>query len=251
MKIPEIKNGIEILKENVDRISSGIDEVDRILKGGFRVGHLTEIYGHPGSGKTQLCLQLCIKCVEDKKCGALFIDTEGGYLSKRLLNMGINWDVWANIHYVRISKDVNELMDFVDNLEENIKNSGKTIKLIVLDSVAFHFRFLSDALKRTKLLNEFGLKLQKCCYYLNIAVKNYFNLKFITTNHTTANIGGHNGGPYIATLGENWGNFIDTRILLTLTKTGERFMAIEKSNSVRENVVKFDIFNGKIQKKLL
>ena len=34
--------------------------LDGILGGGIPIGQITEIYGQPGVGKTQLCMQLCV-----------------------------------------------------------------------------------------------------------------------------------------------------------------------------------------------
>lgn len=44
---------------NLTRVSSGLEEVDRVLGGGFVNGSLTLIGGEPGIGKSTLILQLC------------------------------------------------------------------------------------------------------------------------------------------------------------------------------------------------
>ena len=41
------------------RISLGSEHLDAVLNGGVRTRGITEITGRAGSGKTQICLQLC------------------------------------------------------------------------------------------------------------------------------------------------------------------------------------------------
>lgn len=66
----------EILK-----ISSGCAAVDAILGGGYETRSITEMYGEFRSGKTQLCLTLCVTCQLPPENGGAagkvaFIDTE-------------------------------------------------------------------------------------------------------------------------------------------------------------------------------
>ena len=46
-------------KKEYTRVSSGLEEIDRVLGGGFVDGSLTLIGGEPGIGKSTLILQLC------------------------------------------------------------------------------------------------------------------------------------------------------------------------------------------------
>lgn len=68
---------------NERNLSSGVDSLDRILKGGFRVGVVTEIVGRAGVGKTQLAMQLCIIAGLNRK-GSIYIDTENKLNLSRL-----------------------------------------------------------------------------------------------------------------------------------------------------------------------
>ena len=46
---------------NKEYIKTGSAELDRLLGGkGVETGAITEFYGHSGSGKTQICLSLCL-----------------------------------------------------------------------------------------------------------------------------------------------------------------------------------------------
>jgi RecA/RadA recombinase len=66
--------------------ASGIPSLDRNLKGGFRVGSITEIVGRPGSGKTQLAMQLCLQVAKEGMAAA-YIDTEGKFSLDRFCEM--------------------------------------------------------------------------------------------------------------------------------------------------------------------
>ena len=59
-----------------DAISTGCEPVDELLGGGFERGTVTQVYGPPAAGKTNLALS---GAVEAAAAGgtAVYIDTEG------------------------------------------------------------------------------------------------------------------------------------------------------------------------------
>lgn len=57
----------DISVEDDDRISTGIEELDRVLGGGLVAGSLTLVGGDPGIGKSTLLLQVCRNLSESKK----------------------------------------------------------------------------------------------------------------------------------------------------------------------------------------
>lgn len=56
-------------------IPSDVALLDQSLRGGFRVGSITEIVGRAGVGKTQLAMQLCVVATR-MGYGSVFVDTE-------------------------------------------------------------------------------------------------------------------------------------------------------------------------------
>jgi RecA/RadA recombinase len=44
---------------SIERISTGCKNLDALLGGGIETKAVTEFYGEPGSGKTQICHALC------------------------------------------------------------------------------------------------------------------------------------------------------------------------------------------------
>ncbi|BGP27833.1 DNA-repair protein XRCC3 [Rhodotorula toruloides] len=100
--------------------TTGDEGLDSLLGGGIRVGSLTELAGQSSSGKTNLCLQLCITVQLSRSMrglggGALFITSEGKVPSTRLFELAEHyssldetdekdetrrtaWDFLDNIH---------------------------------------------------------------------------------------------------------------------------------------------------------
>jgi len=66
--------------------TSGSQEIDKLLDGGFRAGRVVEVYGSSGSGKTQLAMQAALH-VAARGERAVFIDTEGAFRPERVLAM--------------------------------------------------------------------------------------------------------------------------------------------------------------------
>ncbi|KAJ8291629.1 DNA repair protein XRCC3 [Rhodotorula toruloides] len=97
--------------------TTGDEGVDLLLGGGIRVGSLTELAGQSSSGKTNLCLQLCVTVQLPRSQGglgggALLITSEGKVPSTRLFELAEHyssldgtgetsrsaWDFLDNIH---------------------------------------------------------------------------------------------------------------------------------------------------------
>ena len=83
---------------NKEYIKTGSAELDRLLGGkGVETGAITEFYGHSGSGKTQICLSLCLMAQQlhpDNK--AIYIDTEGKFRPERIAQIAHKKGMDAN-----------------------------------------------------------------------------------------------------------------------------------------------------------
>jgi DNA repair protein RadB len=111
---------------------------DQILNGGLESKTVTQFYGPPASGKTNLCLLAMVRCVEQGK-KAIFIDTEGGHSVERLKQIaGIDWKkVLENSYFYEpiCFSDQQFVVDKLDYLME------QDIGLIVLDSAVAFYRY--------------------------------------------------------------------------------------------------------------
>ena len=72
------------MRKTVLRLTSGSKALDKILAGGLETQTITEFYGEYGSGKSQMCHQLCINVQLPPEKGGLnggvlYVDTENTF----------------------------------------------------------------------------------------------------------------------------------------------------------------------------
>jgi len=221
--------------------------LDDMLGGGVRINQITEFCGVPGCGKTQICMQLCVDVTIPNAFGgieghALYIDTEGSFSGIRVRDMaqgvrnnlakvchsrrlehsektrdlqadalkefGEVDDILSRIHYCRVHNH-SEQVAVILTLEKYLA-SHPEVRLVVIDSVAFHFRQeFADMAQRTRLLNSLGQTLNRVATSCDVAV--------VVTNQMTTKVSGSNGSHLVAALGEAWSHSITSRVLVERT----------------------------------
>ncbi|MCK4669315.1 DNA repair and recombination protein RadA, partial [Candidatus Bathyarchaeota archaeon] len=84
----------ELLKmhQNVLRLTTGSQALDELLGGGLETQTITEFYGAFGSGKSQVCHQLCVNVQLPPEKGGLdgsvlYVDTENTFRTERIVQM--------------------------------------------------------------------------------------------------------------------------------------------------------------------
>ena len=88
-----IKDKVEVDNaEDMDKIPTGIDLLDTISGGGFRLGNFSMIVGQPGSFKSTLVAQIIAHNQKINKGEMLcvYYDTEAAMTTKRLSQLGVN-----------------------------------------------------------------------------------------------------------------------------------------------------------------
>ena len=118
-------------------VSSGCSDFDGFLKGGYKKGEVSLIYGVAATGKTTLGMLASVE--EAKKGRVFFLDTEGGFSVDRVEQMcrEETSKVLENI-FILSAKDFDEQEEKV-NLLVNILGRVKT-SLIVVDTLGMHYR---------------------------------------------------------------------------------------------------------------
>jgi len=130
------------INENVEYITTGSSELNRILGGGFQTGKLTEVYGPFKSGKTALAHTLSVTVQLPESSGGLngavaYIDTENTFSKEKIKRIARRFelnpkDVTSKIYHARIySSDHQSQM--IQRAEALCKTRG--VRLIVIDSL--------------------------------------------------------------------------------------------------------------------
>jgi DNA repair protein RadA len=177
------------MRQNVLRLTTGSKALDRLLDGGLETQTITEFYGEYGSGKSQICHQLCVNVqLPPEKGGlnggALYIDTENTFRTERIVQMaqhlGLDHkEAVRNIIYAEAYTSDHQIF-LLENADEIIKENN--IKLIVIDSLTAHFR--SEYLGR-EMLAVRQQKLNKHLHKL-IRLARVFNAVAVVTNQVMA-----------------------------------------------------------------
>jgi DNA repair protein RadB len=107
--------------------------VDKLLEGGLEAGAVTNVYGPPGSGKTNLAISSALAC----KGKVVYIDTEGSFSLERFHQLGGDEKKLKNIIMIEPHTWKEQLVA-VDNLDKLFRN--EKIELIIIDSVVALYR---------------------------------------------------------------------------------------------------------------
>jgi DNA repair protein RadB len=162
------------LNEN-GKIPTG-SPIDAIMGGGIEKGCLTQFYGPPGSGKTNIVLQLLVCCAKngDK---AIFIDTEGGLSIERVKQISNNqFDGFANNIIIFEPTSFNEQIEVLKKVEDLLDSKRENVELIILDSAVALYRLKEGDSTQTN--RELG---QQMALLSRIARKH--NVAVVITNH--------------------------------------------------------------------
>ena len=145
-------------RKEIGRLSMGCTEVDRMMGGGFETQAITEVYGEFGSGKTQIAHQLAVNAQLPVDKGGLngsviLIDTENTFRPDRIAQMvkGLSnryeteyepEEFLKNIHVARAYNSNHQilLMESASELADSLRDTGKPVRLLIVDSLTAHFR---------------------------------------------------------------------------------------------------------------
>jgi len=226
--------------------------LDALLGGGIRLGEMVEFCGVPGVGKTQLAMQLCVdvqipEAFQGAGGEAVYIDTEGSFMVERvqqiaeavgvhlqricrrsaphsersvaLAELGVPTQgkggaaaFLPGIHVMRAHDHVEQLAA-VAALPDILRQHPR-VKLVVLDSVAFHFRHgasSTDFGKRTRLLASMAQKLNEIAHKNGVAV---VLMNQMTTKVEPRSTGLHGSSRLVPALGESWAHAAAHRLQL-------------------------------------
>eukprot|EP00299_Pterocystis_sp_00344_P005367 c1676_g1_i1.p1 GENE.c1676_g1_i1~~c1676_g1_i1.p1 ORF type:complete len:375 (+),score=80.57 c1676_g1_i1:23-1147(+) len=245
--------------------------LDGMLGGGITIGEVTEFLGSPGIGKTQIAMQLAInvqipKFLQGVEGDALFIDTEGSFSATRIHQMATKISsqlkvlaertspqniplvpdprsILSHIHVFRVF-DQTEQLALIRSLPSTIsdieKSHGRSVRLVIFDSIAFHFRYNTDDMAaRTRSLNIMSQTLTSLAKGSNIAV--------VLLNQVTTRVVETTGESHVVpALGEGWAHASTNRVIL-FTKDSLRRAHLAKSPCLRPATITFEITSSGVR----
>lgn len=274
-EINEFEKDSTSLKDlNNFSISTGDSKFDDLLNGGIFTKEITEIFGESATGKSQFIMQLT-NSISNKypTSKSVIISTEGFIETKRLIEIN------SNLNNILIINCMDfESQEHIFNVQLPNLLKDHDIKLVIVDSISHHLRveFENNFKQLKQKLIEINLNL------LNLS--NTYNFAIVATNQISDKpikkildtdfkkismdyqLGWLNGwenekiikiqnneqeikNTKVSTMGLNWDQFVDVKILITKKYLFienqwilKRFLKLVYSNrSNNSNKVEFQI----------
>lgn len=137
----------------IDKIPTGLEQLDKHLHGGIRLGEITEIFGSSGCGKSQFLYQIAGKSQLSSRNKVIIINTEKFLETNRLAEI-----ITDNFHSNDADKSQENISSKLDNIDYYYCNDLETqdhilysqlpiklqldnkIRTIIIDSIGHHLR---------------------------------------------------------------------------------------------------------------
>ncbi|MFX1375183.1 MAG: DNA repair and recombination protein RadA [Promethearchaeota archaeon] len=172
---------VEDIDENVEFITTGSSELNKILGGGFQTGKLTEVFGPFKSGKTNFAHTISVTCQLPVNKGGLdasvvYIDTKNTFSKVKIKRIakrfGLNPnEVLSRIFHTRIYSSDHQTQ-MIQKAETLCKTRG--VRLIIIDSLVALLRAeyvgIGKIASRQALLNNIIHTLSRIAETYNCAV---------------------------------------------------------------------------------
>ncbi len=245
------ETGAQILERRklVGKLTTGSTSLDELLGGGIESQSITEFYGEFGSGKTQLCLQLSVNCTlpkAEKGFGGsvVWIDTENTYRPERVKQMAEERgyeadDVLKSVHVARAFNANHQilLVDKARELANELRDTDRPVRLVVVDSVTSHFR--AEFVGRGTLADR-QQKLNKHLHDL-IKFADDLNAAIVIANQVQARPDVFFGDPTRPIGGHILGHTATFRVYLRKSKGEKRIARLVDSPNLPEGEAVFSV----------
>lgn len=240
------ESGEELLtkRSKILKISTGSNNIDNILDGGFETSAISECFGQYGSSKTQIAHQLAVNVQLPIEQGgaegiAVYIDTENTFRPERIKQMaeGLNLDYTTILKNIKVARAYNSdhQMLLVEKVSDLIKEEELNVKVVIVDSLTSHFR--SEFVGRGTLA-ERQQKLNKHMHDL-AKLADMYNICVYVTNQVMAKPDQFFGDPTEAIGGNVVGHNSTFRLYLRKGKKGSRVAKLVDSPNLPDNEAVF------------
>ena len=147
--------------------SSSLDE---LLGGGIEKGAITQFYGPPGCGKTNIVLKILYESTKNGS-KAIYMDTEGGLSLERIQQIAASdFDSIARNIFLLEPKTFDEQLLEIQNIERLLQEDS-SIDILIIDSIVALYRVEDgDPSEINKKLGRLMAKLLTLSRQFDIAV---------------------------------------------------------------------------------
>ena len=214
------------MNELIPKLPTGAGPIDDLLGGGFEAGTISQVYGEPSSGKTNICLQLAINTIRAGK-SVIFIDTEG-YSPDRFAQIAGEdaRELASKIFYYPILSFEQQLVAIKDT-QQLLDQGDQNVSLIIMDSATALYRVEREGKDGIGLMRELASQMTAL---LGIARKH--NVAVVITNQIYTDI----ENEVLRASGGRWLEHISKAIVeLKRVGTGKREAILRKHRSRAED----------------
>jgi DNA repair protein RadA len=241
------ETGIDVMKrrEQVHKIETGSSGFNELMDGGFETGAITECFGEFGSGKTQIGHILAVQILKEfPDASVVYIDTENTFRPERIEQLATALDLSTEevLNKIMVARAYNSdhQMLLAEKVEGLIKEQGKNVKLLVVDSLTAHFRaeFIGRGTlaERQQKLNRHMHTLSKLASTNNMCV--------FVTNQVMAKPDQFFGDPTQAIGGHVVAHASTFRIYLRKGKKGTRVAKLIDAPNLPDGECCFEVTEG-------
>ena len=147
----EVQKLNEVVKRKANRIKTNVEELDRVLGGGFVEGSLVLLGGEPGIGKSTLILQICNSLQMDDPILYVSGEESADQIKIRADRLGTTRD---NILFLSETD--------IDNVEVALENTGA--KFVIIDSIqTMYSDEITSAPGSVSQVREITARIMKMC----------------------------------------------------------------------------------------
>jgi DNA repair protein RadA len=258
------ESGAQVLerREEIGKLTWGVEEVDDLLDGGVETQSITEVYGEFGSGKSQVTHQLSVNVQLPTEHGglegsAIFIDSEDTFRPERIEDMlfglpdetveaamvlhGVAGEgeadagdeglrdallesVLDNIHVAKAFNSNHQILlaEKAQEIASETQDGEFPVRLLSVDSLTAHFR--AEYVGRGELADR-QQKLNKHLHDL-MRVGDLNNTAVVVTNQVAANPDSFFGDPTQPIGGNILGHTSTFRLYLRKSKADKRIVRL-------------------------
>ncbi|MFH0979076.1 MAG: DNA repair and recombination protein RadB [Candidatus Woesearchaeota archaeon] len=212
-----------------EKITTGNEELDKALEGGYEKEIITTIYGPAGSGKSNLCL-LCAVSASRMGKKVIFVDTESSFSIERLKQISPDHEkILENMMIFKPASFEEQKKVLLEIKKLNFDNIG----LVIVDTIVMLYRVQRNKFDSYELNRDLGLQISNLS---DLARKK--NIPVILTSQVYSPM---NGGNDIKIVGGDILNYASKCVIELQNFKNVHKLILKKHRSIGEKIIDYKI----------